>query len=253
MGRPNILIFVVPFALFCGCDKDSETHKASALERATAAQVRLRACQHANMLPLTISKSGSVASKLSADLYAPAIACVLEASDCSEVAACGASEQKGPPPDSLPNCDYDSPRANRCEGNVAKRCETDDDITFGEASYDCDLIGGICEDGVVDGVSWVECVVDAELCSDTISRCEGQRGIVCEQDEDRGITLAGQIDCADAFGSSCVGPNSQGKVYCEGEAVGWLGELQCDDGQDNDADGKPDCDDPDCAVDCASD
>jgi hypothetical protein len=93
----------------------------------------------------------------------------------------------------------------------------DDDAIFHEMSYDCDLVGGDCVEGEVDGQTWVECVVGAEDCKAKGSRCEDHRAIVCMNYPDRRITLGAAFDCEDAFGATCA--LDGGWVGCEGDAL----------------------------------
>lgn len=169
----------------------------------------------------------------------------MDAENCEDVDRCSRLFNADDQLELRPECG--SEPTDHCEGNIAKYCITDDDVTWYEFSYDCTMAGATCIEGVdANGVPWSDCQAPLEPCDGhETSYCDGTRAVVCDE-----TFLGGQrsgrrspwiFDCADAFDSTCVAIGA--RVACEGPAVG---EAQCDDGLDNDEDGEADCADSEC-------
>ena len=242
LGWP-VVAASIGLASGCGAEKNESTASATDFERGTMADVRLRACSGFNLWGLSYEDSLAIVLTMSPEAYEPGVACVLAAEDCAQVLECEETAFSTPSLEGLPVC---GDARSHCEGNILKRCTTRDDVTWYERSYDCALANAHCEEGIGGGengdIPWVECVADEDLCEGARSHCDGTVAIVCRADVISGLVNPGVYDCADVFGSSCAEP-SEGRVECEGPAVG---EAQCGDEQDNDDDGASDCDDSDC-------
>jgi hypothetical protein len=222
------------------------------MERGTMAATREDACGVEGWMftGLTVRDSLGILLSVFPGGYKRAVDCDLAAHNCQEVEACEAfyfadhdqyvDELKQMP--EMPECD--SERTGRCEGNVVKYCESADDKTFHQASYDCTLAGATCvEYQVESGGTGADCQAPRLQCQGpAMPYCDGStRAVICEETEP-GILSPSVFDCADAFASHCIvrGENAA----CEGPAVG---EKDCDDGKDGDGDGKVDCMDRDCS------
>ncbi|HKO50849.1 MAG TPA: hypothetical protein VJV79_24185 [Polyangiaceae bacterium] len=154
--------------------------------------------------------------------YKRAIDCDLAAHNCQEVEACSAfyfadHDQHMDELKQLPECD--SERTERCEGNVVQYCETADDKTFYQASYDCTLAGATCVEWQAEsGASRADCQAPPLQCQGPeMPYCDGSTRAVNCQEEPVGLSPS-VFDCADAFGSHCIvrGEN----VVCEGPETG---------------------------------
>jgi len=181
--------------------------------------------------------------------YKRAVDCDLAAHNCKEVEACEKYyflDHVDYADMNLPECGSERTNhlANHCEGNVVKHCESDDNKTFYQVSYDCALAGATCVEWQTEsGEPGADCQAPQLKCAGPeMPYCDGTRAVVCEQNAGTLSPLSPWVyDCADAFGSHCYvhGEN----VSCEGPETG---EKDCHDGEDGDGDGKVDCLDDDC-------
>lgn len=236
------LVVVCCLSTMCGCS-ESPGSSDNTLVRAERTELRVNACRGEAITASTLADGFATYAVFYADELGPYVDCVESAASCEEVLGCPLPNP--PATADLPTCDGYAD--SRCDGNTAVLCHTDDDITFREESYDCSLLGATCQQGQGEDGPWAECVVASRLCDVEGARCDGARGVICDVDPASGVTHAREIDCGDVFDSTCA--VNRGRVYCEGPAVG---EVQCFDGEDNDADGQSDCDDTDCQGHCGT-
>lgn len=231
-------------ALSAGCNDEEDARPAAPLtdfERGNLAELRFSACGAEPWSHLSTDESLGILVNVFPELYSKGADCVVAATSCEEVLACRKYFLGDQNIEKFPECG--SQRTDHCEGNVAKYCLTDDDRTWYEASYDCELAGATCIEGVIEhlDIPFSNCVLPEDLCDgQLVSYCHGSVAVLCQMNYD-GFVGAGVFDCADAFGATCVEVGN--RVECEGPG---LLEVQCDDGKDNDADGQTDCDDIDC-------
>jgi hypothetical protein len=237
-------LIALSVALGGGCGGSNVESAPSDFQRGEAADHRLRVCRDYILRGFSAEESLGLALSAAPKALGPGVDCVLDAESCEEVVACEDSFESARITD-LPECD--GPSSTRCDGDVLKRCTTNDDVTWHEISFDCTLARASCQEGINEGslnpgLAWIDCVRSSDLCAGVGSHCDGARAIVCREDAATGLVNPAIYDCSDVFGSTCV-ELDEDRVDCEGPAVG---EVQCGDGVDNDEDGAPDCDDPEC-------
>ncbi|HET7543406.1 MAG TPA: hypothetical protein VFK05_26210 [Polyangiaceae bacterium] len=227
--------------LSVGCADDDE-HPASEpsadFKRGTKAGARYDACGIEPMSPLSMFGHFGPLVTIVPNIYSGVADCANAAANCDEVDKCDIWFHRDDLIDQNPPCG-DVP-TDHCEGNVAKQCEKDgSDGTFYEVSYDCSLAQATCVEGVRrEGGPYADCKASEAPCAGhATSYCDGTRAVICD-DYWTGVLSPAVYDCADAWGSGCF--------WDEGDKAPKCGEVQCDDGKDNDEDGKTDCDDYDC-------
>lgn len=228
-----------------GGDGDDKPAELTDFDRGRIAETRWDACGVEPWSTLSVNESLGILATTEPFVFGPGIDCLVAATSCDEVDACNKYFLLDDHLVGLPECD--SERTERCDGNVVRYCLTDDDVTWYEKSYDCALAGATCGEGLEAGAiyNWADCLAPEDLCDGKpTSYCDGSIAVVCYRHNTERVTGAA-FDCADAFGSTCA-ERPNGDVQCEGPAVG---EVQCDDGKDNDGDGHADCDDSDCGCD----
>lgn len=205
-------------AMSAGCsgDDDEEPAPLTDFERGNLAELRVSACGGEPWSHLTTDESLGILVNVFPELYNQGTDCVVAAKSCEEVLACRKYFLGDQDIEKFPKCGDE--RTDHCEGNVAKYCLSDDDVTWYEASYDCELAGATCIEGVgVLDAPFSNCVLPEDLCDgELVSYCDGSVAVLCQMNYD-GFVGAGVFDCADAFGATCV--ESGNSVACEGPGL----------------------------------